>query len=190
MLKELGNTNFLPNSLSFYTLLHAPKQSVRCSLTMQHIIPPSLHRCVRFLTRSLALVTAHSTLELSLVSLIAQFGLRELCQFITSDDLAPFFFTSYYSVSLVNVVGYPNSVVCTERKVFSFIPAMYWWKIEEKNYPVVKKISYWSCLAGQCTDSFPVPLQKARKTVFCTIISVLSVTTCSWLLKIRFFLIN
>lgn len=119
MLKELGNTNFLPNSLSFYTLLYAPKQSVRCSLTMQHIIPPSLHRCVRFLTRSLALVTAHSTLELSLVSLIAQFGLRELCQFITSDDLAPFFFTSYYSISLVNVVGYPNSVVCTESILLS-----------------------------------------------------------------------
>lgn len=149
MLKELGNTNFLPNSLSFYTLLHAPKQSVRCSLTMQHIIPPSLHRCVRFLTRSLALVTAHSTLELSLVSLIAQFGLRELCQFITSDDLAPFFFTSYYSVSLVNVVGYPNSVVCTERKVFSFIPAMYWWKIEEKKLPsgeedILLELSGWS----------------------------------------------
>lgn len=147
MLKELGNTNFLPNSLSFYTLLHAPKQSVRCSLTMQHIIPPSLHRCVRFLTRSLALVTAHSTLELSLVSLIAQFGLRELCQFITTDDLAPFFFTSYYSISLVNVVGYPNSVVCTESILLS--PSNVLMKNRRKKLPsgeedILLELSGWS----------------------------------------------
>lgn len=154
------------------------------------IIPFPILSTVRFFTRSLAVVIVHSTLEFSSILLIAQSVLREAVPIHNNWWFSPIFFTFYYSIPLVNVAGYPNSVVCTERKVFSFLPAMYWWTIEEKKLPsgkedILQELSGWSM------HSFPVPLQQAHETVFCTVVSIVSVTTtCSWLLKIRFFLIN